>query len=82
LRAEPGHAPVGTRADPKIAAELLLAKGDVALALEVARGIMPNTDRLWFYRDVMVRLDRSCDKYTFFPGAELVMGGAILFRFD
>ncbi len=68
--------------DASLAAELLLAKGNVTGALQVARGIMPNKDRLRFYRDVMIRLDQRCDGYTIYPGGELVMGGAILYRFD
>ncbi|MDU9005488.1 hypothetical protein [Sedimentitalea todarodis] len=82
LRTEPDSASDDTNVEPRIAAELLLAKGNVAQALDVARSITPNTDRLWFYRDVMIRLDRHCDGYTTYSGAELVMGGAILFGFD
>lgn len=68
--------------DAPIAAELFLAKGDLQRALDVARNIQPNNDRLWFYRDVMIRLDHLCQGYTIYPGGELVMGGSILYGFD
>ncbi|WP_298822499.1 hypothetical protein [uncultured Roseibium sp.] len=67
--------------DRTIYLELLLAKGDVTQALELANKFLPPTDRLWFYRDVMIRLDQLCDGYTVYPGAELSMGGDILYRF-
>lgn len=82
LRSETASQPNFAGNDARVAAELLLAKGDVAGALRVAAAIMPNRERLWFYRDVMIRLDRRCAGYTIYPGGELVMGGAILYRFD
>lgn len=80
LRSDKDDLPLGV--DRTIFLELLLAKGDVTQAVELAKKFLPPTDRLWFYRDVMIRLDHLCEGYTVFPGAELSMGGDILYRFD
>jgi len=75
---------VDTIAGPSrgIAIELLLGAGEVEAALKLAEGLSPVSDRLAFYRDVMVRLDRKCDAHSVYPGAGLVLGGEMMFRFE
>ncbi len=72
----------GINGDPAAVVELMLTKGEIVRALHFARQSMPLEDRLWFHRDLMIRLDRLCDAYTVFPGAEMTLGGGILYVFE
>lgn len=68
--------------DVRIGIELLYRAGEVETAIDLAAKVMPNTDRLWIYRDLMQRLDQRCNGFTYYAGGGLALAGQVPFWFD
>ncbi|MEX0283576.1 MAG: hypothetical protein AB3N23_03100 [Paracoccaceae bacterium] len=64
-----------------IIAELMLAAGDFDAAIKIAQDQMATKDRLPFFRDVMLRLDRACRGVTVVPGQGFLLGGGVIYDF-
>lgn len=81
-RVRDGDVPRG--ADPDAAqmlAEMLFQAGQVDDAIAFAQTGLPLAARLSFYRDIMKRLDRSCEGVTMSWGQSILLGSTVGYYF-